>query len=62
MIEIHLVRLEVSAAVDTRDLTEFPNKLARTGLPDSNSVEFKIAVPPVIGNVCWALVLPGRHW
>lgn len=58
MVKIHLVGLERSAAVLTRNVPEIAQQLDRPSLSDTNTPDLAVAVPTVIFDVVRALAWP----
>ena len=61
MIEVHLVRLELPAAVDAWDAAEIPQELDHAGLPDSDALQFEVPIPSVVLDVVWPLAWSNAH-
>jgi hypothetical protein len=60
MIEVHLVRLESTSAIDARAVAEFPKELDGSALPDPHAGDFEIAVALVIRDVRRPLIRPSH--
>jgi len=61
VIEIHLMWLKDSMAIQARDCTKLPKHLDSAVLADPHTVDLEFAISPVIRDVCSALALSGRH-
>lgn len=61
MVEIHLVRLKVAAAVGARDLAPLAQHLRGSDLASPHPENFLLPVSSVVVHICWALVPNSRH-
>jgi hypothetical protein len=61
VVEVHLVRLELTAAIGARNAPEIAQQLDHARLADSNPLELQIPIPTVILDVVRSLVALGSH-
>jgi hypothetical protein len=61
MIKVHLVRLELAAAIGTGDAPEVPQQFDHPRLPDADPLQFEVSIPPVVLDVIGSLAWSNGH-
>ena len=61
MVEVHLIRLEATAAILAWHLAQLPKHLDGAGLADANAVYLHVAIAPVVGDIRGSLVPNSRR-
>ena len=61
MVEIHLVGLELPAAIGAWDAPQVAQELDHARLPDSNALQLQVTVPPVVLDVVRPLARSRAH-